>query len=117
MRIGFVKLVQALRVDVEYADDVPAPVVQRDDDFGLAAAGAGNVVGMLVNVRDNEGFALRPCLSAHASIMGNARAGYWALEGGKLQLCAGVIDQIKADPKPVEGFGEQGVDIGEVGRP
>ena len=117
MRVGFVKLVQVFRVNVEYADDVSAPVAQRDDDFGLAAAGTGDVAGVLVNVGDDEGFALCPCLSAHAFIVGDARAGYRPLEGRKLQLCAGVIDQVKADPKPAEGFGEQGVDVGEVGRP
>ena len=113
LRVCVVKDGELFGIGVQYAPDVAVCGVERDDDFRLRARGAGDVVGVGVDVRHDQGFALRPCLAADAAPFGYACAGERSLKGAEYEFRA--AHEVKAYSEPAEGFFEDGGGVGEVG--
>jgi len=99
-------------VDVEFADDFAADE-DGDDDFGFGFERAGEIVGVGVDVVDDDGFAAGGRCAADALIEGNAGVGrHGALEGAEDERVASIpFEHVEADPVVAgELFVEKGDD-------
>ena len=111
--VGVVESRKLFGIGIKHAPHFAVTVGKRDDDFRLRARGAGDVVGVGIDIGYHQRGALLPCLSAHAAAVGNAGAGQRPLERPQHQIV--VAHQIKAHPQPAEGFFEHGGGVGKIG--
>lgn len=111
-RVGVIKSGQCVGIDVEYAPHAVV-VAQWYDDFGLRMRRAGYVVGVFVDIGDDNRAVLLPRLAAYAASVCDAGAGGRALKWAQYQLAA--ADKVKAHPMPAKMLMQRGDGIGHAG--